>query len=497
MIRSYKAISVLCAFLLAAALFAGCSPSSGKITPSKPKSLVAQVKPINVRVLNPPLSAGRGAAPYVSLGTVGQVMTDRINNIQTKYNCTIEYVGNGDWSTRDDFNQSILTGEPMADIANVGYEPIIQGVGRGGIYAVLNDYTDELDMTDPDLWDQDIIQRMCTVKGLTFAVSPELRGYERVNAGMVMYFKRSMLQREGLWDQNNLYDLQKNKEWTWDKFASIAEKVLKDTNGDGKDDQFGFMRTRYTDVAFNASNTDDPVKAGFYGVVDNNAVFLGREKAKMDLFDFYRQNGVKGKSWLRSKDYGQDFYTGPRNDFAAGDFCFMVDNGEVIRTLSEMKMKDTVGVIAVPIGPDKPTKEYTVGREGCVAWAMPKNVKEPKSVAIIMKELCKPLYTKEEADAGIEAFLGDYIGNEQDIVDTYKMLGEQPLVCSTDSVFIATWQPAFAQYMGNIAQIVENNMTGSDLNKRFGDAVQSSMNVYWKEVMTGWDQANQDYQDGK
>jgi len=340
---------------------------------------------------------------------------------------------------------------------------------------------------------------MCTVKGLTFAIAPALRGYELVNSGMVMYFNKSMLQREGLWDQNNLYDLQKNKEWTWDKFASIAEKVLKDENGDGKDDQFGFMRTRFTDVGFNASNTDDVLRTGFYGVDSNNQpVFFGREKAKMDLFDFYRENGTKGKGWLRSTDYGQDFYEGPRNDFVAGKFCFMIDPGDVIKTLHEKKMKDTLGVVAVPIGPDKQTKEYVVGREGCGAWVMPNNMKEdPKSVAVILRELCQPLYTKDQADAGIDAYLGDYIGNETDIIDTYRLLSQEKLMSSMESPFIATWQPAFAQYTGNIRLIIEGNMTGSELNKQFGDAVQATMNNYWASVMAGWDQANKNYLDSK
>ena len=52
-----------------------------------------------------------------------------------------------------------------------------------------------------------------------------------------IYFNKRLLQEAGI-DPESIYELQRNKEWTWDKFEELCQQVQKDTDNDGVIDQY-------------------------------------------------------------------------------------------------------------------------------------------------------------------------------------------------------------------------------------------------------------------
>ena len=80
-------------------------------------------------------------------------------------------------------------------------------------------------------------------------------GYgESVHATCVFFNKR--LFREAGLDPNLPYDLQKNGQWTWDKFLEISKKLTRDINNDRKIDIYAMPHDLSTEIldAFVSSN---------------------------------------------------------------------------------------------------------------------------------------------------------------------------------------------------------------------------------------------------
>lgn len=59
-------------------------------------------------------------------------------------------------------------------------------------------------------------------------------------------------------------NLQKNNQWTWDKFEEYCKKLTKDTDGDGKTDQYAMASFSKYYLPMCAAN--------------NNATFVSRDK---------------------------------------------------------------------------------------------------------------------------------------------------------------------------------------------------------------------------
>ncbi|HOV70519.1 MAG TPA: hypothetical protein PLZ84_09370, partial [Clostridia bacterium] len=351
-----------------------------------------------------------------------------------------------------------------------------------------NDYADILEMDNADIWNQKVREIM-TIEGMTFALEPAFSGIELVNQGGVCFFNKSLLEREGVWDNYNLYEMQRNKTWNWDMMDEIGNKVTKDTNGDGTLDQFGMIyKTTITHMAFNASNSDGGSDWGWYGV-DSDGVprFHGREPERLNVLKFFHKAGGSGKGWLNGTDFGQDYDMAPINFFAEGKTAFLIDHGGALATIKETGMQDTVGVVAVPMGPDNTTNDYVLARVYYEAWTMPRNAEDMDSVALIMKEFCKPIFTKEEAEIGIEAFLADLIGDEEEIIETYKLLGDPVRAAyNKETPFIATWAGPIASYHGSFHNaIIQTGFLPEQLNDMYADQIQTTINDYWSKVLEG------------
>ncbi len=87
----------------------------------------------------------------------------------------------------------------------------------GSLFVPIGLYENTSDFTDEQYWDQ-ISQQSCTYNGqLYFAVPYN----SSVGNYQVTFFNRQVLADAG-YDDETLYKLQADGEWTWDKFREIA-----------------------------------------------------------------------------------------------------------------------------------------------------------------------------------------------------------------------------------------------------------------------------------
>ena len=204
------------------------------------------------------------------------------------------------------------------------------------------------------------------------------------------------------------------------------------------------------------------------------------------MLEFFYNAGSQGKGWLVAPEFKGDSNEGARDFFAAGNAAFIIDYGNQIEFIIKRGMQDTLGAVAVPMGPDNPVNDYFLARQYYKPWIIPRNLSNTRDVALVLKELCKPLYTREQIEIGVEATLTDYIGNEREIIDTYLMMGDPARGANcNESPFIATWKAPIASYYGSMAVVINGGIDPHGLNEMWGDRVQQTLNDYWAIVQDG------------
>ncbi|HOV70220.1 MAG TPA: ABC transporter substrate-binding protein, partial [Clostridia bacterium] len=338
-----------------------------------------------------------------------------------------------------------------------------------------------------------------TVDGMTFGVESYKFGAEQVYNGVVLFFNKSMLEREGLWDDYNLYDMQRNKTWTWDALDEVAFKVTKDKDGDGEVDQYGMIYHSRASPGFNSSNSNGGLGWGWYEVDENGTpVFRGREPERIKVLKYFYDMGTAGRGWFRYVETGSEVDLIPRTEFTSGRAFSIVNYGNAIEVFKEMGMQDTLGVVAVPMGPDNTKREYYVSRKHFAVYMMPRSIEHPRQAARVLYELSRPLYSQEESEVAIEATLADLIGGEEEIIETFKMLSQpERRAITKENPIVATWNGSIASYHGSFPAIIQGAVTPEELNDMYGDQIQTFINDWWGNVLEGAERIKKKREEGK
>ncbi len=168
--------------------------------------------------------------PGLSNTETAQMQLDNVRRIEEKYNCKIQYVNLGWQGTIDSINTSIAAGTPECDI----YLTDLQF----GIPAVFNGLAQELTTIAPensDLFGEQSVLKPMTMEGFEGTYLFSEQGLTQ--NGIFLGYNATMIQDLGLEDPQELY---KNGQWTWEKFAELCKAGIKDTDGDGTTDIYGF-----------------------------------------------------------------------------------------------------------------------------------------------------------------------------------------------------------------------------------------------------------------
>lgn len=164
---------------------------------------------------------------------VSEMRFENVAKIEKKYNCEFYWTNLTYEGTIESINNSILAGTPDCDVYLVE--------AGMGIPAAVNGLVTDLKTILPE--DADILTEQKYMSFLDlgdgtahlfYPVSAEAQ----VTATWPLAFNKEMLDNAGLEDPRDLYA---RDEWTWDKFLEYCKALTKDTNGDGENDQFGYV----------------------------------------------------------------------------------------------------------------------------------------------------------------------------------------------------------------------------------------------------------------
>jgi len=355
--KTARVVCMLLALVLALSLFAGCK--SGNDTSSKESASQATTSLENTEIVEQyqdkkheriPETADLGGfemmfavhnpkyfIPEEGETAEGDLRRAEFMEVQKNYNCKILIRETTDWN---EAMAAIVAGEEYANVIM----PLVNQSGKFVQSRLCSDYLDPeisqyIDMSDP--WWNDTMAYAANVLGKVYA------GYSALgNAAIstwVVFFNKRIATEVGI-KENELYDLWKNKEWTWDAMASYAKKGLKDLDGSGamdsEEDQWGFVAPGYDCAQAFASSA--------------KVASITTENGMNPTYSFNTSHCISTITKLNNFFTTEGFFkesTNYRKMFADGKCLFVgyqliLMQKDVIR-----EMEDEWGVLPIPLGP--------------------------------------------------------------------------------------------------------------------------------------------------
>ena len=152
---------------------------------------------------------------------------NRKNAYEQHYGITIEYVvTTGSWYV--DFAAAAFAGTPTTDLYHAGgpfsmYTNYNYQGNPGSVLEPLSQYSQYANFTDGEWFDQES-QQVTTYGGQLYFCVPNGVGIDSVSSNLVVIFNKQILEAAG-YEDTEIYDMWRNKEWNWDKLREIAQNT--------------------------------------------------------------------------------------------------------------------------------------------------------------------------------------------------------------------------------------------------------------------------------
>lgn len=224
----------------------------------------------------------------------------------------------------------VMASDPMCDLFYL-YQEFVSEPLMNGLMKDLSKLP-ELDFTE-EKWNPTVTNLMTIGDGI-WGMSNE----DEPRGGI--FFNKRLFKEAGI-DENEPYDLQAANEWTWEKFEEYCKKLTKDTDGDGKTDQYAMASFSKYYLPMCAAN--------------NNATFIDRDadgkyvnKINTDEFKYAMNWGIGliNKGYVMPKPASASAWDWYKAAFRDGE-CAM-QTSEVYEISAFADMDDDWGFIMFP-----------------------------------------------------------------------------------------------------------------------------------------------------
>lgn len=189
-------------------------------------------------------------------------------------------------------------------------------------------------------------------------------------APIVIYYNKTMFMNNGVKTPSEYY---KEGNWNWDSFREVANQLTADTDGDGKNDQFGFGWWDAGYPLYVGSNGKTLLSYNEDGSITSN---YESENVK-EAMQFAQDALLKDK--FIDKDKEGDYFIG---EFKNGKQAMTAEYG--LAGFTVFKGDYEIDFVPVPTGP-KGTQD--AGPGGLSGWAIPTASKNPDGAGAFIKML--------------------------------------------------------------------------------------------------------------
>ena len=311
----------------------------------------------------------------------GTIVGDRyyanVEKISKKYGVTINFVS--DYLSNEALLTSFVSGKPLVNVFTVAAYDINSYIKADAI-ASLDDAMKELGITFQEKWYDQNVKKAFNLNGKHYA------WYSGSRSPYIIAYNKRLLETKRLEDPINLY---KKGEWTYDKLETYM-KTLREVSSDGTVTVSGLEMPSIPEFM----NYLAHMNGGSLVNIKNGTVSLNVTNAKTQ----------KGLDYFY-KWYCQEKIASIRGDweaacinFSKGSAAMVFSTKYVFDAMNSNGMKDAVGVVPFPKGPDADAKAPYM-YEQTEAYMIPKACQsDAKKYLFVMNELNKLQYECREKD---------------------------------------------------------------------------------------------------
>ncbi len=258
------------------------------------------------------------------------------------YNFTMIQKSDGDWAANPQSLLDFINTQGEENRVMIMRPDSVSTAMNGGLLYDLSTL-DCLDFTDSK-WNSAIVSLMSKGDAIYGASTGKAEPRE------VVFFNKRLVEEAGI-DPESIYDLQKNNEWTFEKFEELLAKCTRDTDNDGVIDTYGM-----------ASNNDDTQRVAvssnlgkFFDVVDGKYVCTAQSDNVIEALN-WAQKIIVNYGMPQPADSNWDWYY---EAFKSGSAAFHVGQSYEVNSGSNLDgMADDFGMVAFPTGPKNQPGNY-------------------------------------------------------------------------------------------------------------------------------------------
>ena len=351
---------------------------------------------------------------YYELGTPQyDILMERIDEIEKKYNCEIEALINEDKVNMEAIKIKMMGGTPSHDIITSGG---ISDFATGKLVYSLSDLSDYIDISNTTkfgpLTSQEGYMHNGKVYGVTFAQWP---GFEPMG-GYVIAYNRDLFEANNITDLHEYYE---NGIWTYDTFENefFAKTNVQDSEGNPRklwlihESNFYQVLVHSNQVQFVEKQSDGTLVANPYSTAFVNAMTWGE-----NLVDTYRDK----ISFESSRDI-TSYRIGDTLTSIAYTAAFTTGN-IAYNDLGNFES----GIMPFPCGPDATYGEWTSCMVNVYGFMIPITSPNAEAAAMIMNDLAEP-FEAFGGDAGLLDYYKDNIFMDELDAEIYVEIAKNPV----------------------------------------------------------------------
>lgn len=346
-------------------------------------------------------------APSPDSDTYAQTMA-LIEDIETRYNCTLEFFTTNDWHQ---YMEQVL----ISAISNDVYcDTFLYGAGQAAALAandMLAPLDDIMDLNDP-MWNQDTKEDWA-IGGKHYWISDWETGFPRC-----MLFNKRVVEENGI-DPQEIFELCRNGEWTWDKLLEFAQKCTKIV--DGEYVSYGLGAFGSSPIMVEYLMYTNGTSPAVYGP-NKELIYNMDDPAVVETMEFaYALTNEHKVVYTGSSDWGswEEMWKAGKTAF------FMIDTWQM-ENYYEPLAEDEFGIIMLPKGPR--AENYVNIQDMPCGWVIQSSEPDKEAIGSLLTEYFYPYDWREENSKTIEEQWEDRVFDDESLEMVLMYYNEADLV---------------------------------------------------------------------
>lgn len=292
------------------------------------------------------------------------------DEIEEKFNCTFTLFGHS--TSTEDLLQFVLSGDKLGDFVFMRQTNFYTFAIKDYIRSLTSPEVVEagMDVNDATRWFQPTTQ-LSSFNGEIWGVDTNSEFYI-CKVGFFFVFNKTLMHNYAGYSEEEIYQLVRDRQWTWDKFLETAQAMTQDLDNDGKTDYWGLGV---------AMNGHEILTNGTSAVLEENGRWVGnvRDPRVVEGLQFMQDVYYNYKV----KDPNETDGSVLRQRFADGTVGMTFVYGSNMRDGDQINTSEhDYGILPLPIGPA--AKDYVSVLDGLDVWTLFKSNQDYEKSIVIM-----------------------------------------------------------------------------------------------------------------